>query len=33
MDVVAETAGIRCAECRRSFILQVSVFETHQRDA
>jgi hypothetical protein len=33
MDVVQETAGIRCAECRRSFVFHVALFETHQRDA
>jgi hypothetical protein len=33
MDVMQETAGIRCAECRRSFVLHVALFETHQRDA
>jgi hypothetical protein len=33
MDVVRDTAAIRCAECRRSFVLNVSLFETHQRDA
>lgn len=31
MDVVNESVGLRCAECRRSYDLEVSVFETHQR--
>ena len=31
MDVVRDAAGIRCAECRRVFELNVSKFETHQR--
>lgn len=31
IDVVRDTAGIRCAECRRVFNLDVSLFETHQR--
>jgi hypothetical protein len=31
MDVVRDAAGIRCAECRRVFELDVSKFETHQR--
>ena len=31
MDVVRDAAGIRCAECRRVFDLDVSKFETHQR--
>jgi transcription elongation factor Elf1 len=31
MDVVREAAGIRCAECRRIYDLDVSKFETHQR--
>jgi hypothetical protein len=31
MDVVRDAAGIRCAECRRVFEVDVSKFETHQR--
>ena len=31
MDVVGDAAGLRCAECRRVFELNVSKFETHQR--
>lgn len=31
MDVVNESVGLRCAECRRSYDLEVSVFTTHQR--
>ena len=31
MDVVAETAGLRCAECRRLYDLDVASFETQQK--
>jgi hypothetical protein len=31
MDVVRDASGIRCAECRRVFELDISKFETHQR--
>jgi hypothetical protein len=31
MDVVRETAGLRCGECRRIYELDVTMFETHQR--
>ncbi|MGH7259441.1 MAG: hypothetical protein ACREI9_02015 [Nitrospiraceae bacterium] len=31
MDVVRETAGLRCGECRKMYELDVTTFETHQR--
>ncbi len=31
MDVVQETAGLRCGECRKLYELDVTTFETHQR--
>jgi hypothetical protein len=31
IDVVRDAAGLRCAECRRVFSVDVSMFETHQR--
>lgn len=31
MDVVRETAGLRCGECRKLYELDVTSFETHQR--
>jgi hypothetical protein len=31
MDVVRETAGLRCGECRKLYELDVTIFETHQR--
>ena len=31
LDVILDSIGLRCAECRRIFDLQVSVFETHQK--
>jgi hypothetical protein len=31
MDVVRETAGLRCGECRKLYELDVTTFETHQR--
>jgi hypothetical protein len=31
MDVVRETAGLRCGECRKLYRLDVTTFETHQR--
>jgi hypothetical protein len=31
MDVVRETAGLRCGECRKLYELDVTAFETHQR--
>ena len=31
IDVVRDVAGIRCAECRRVYHLNVAKFETHQR--
>ncbi|MBI4400154.1 MAG: hypothetical protein HY581_00800 [Nitrospirae bacterium] len=31
MDVARDSVGLRCAECRRMYDLDVSAFETHQR--
>jgi len=31
MDVVREWVGLRCAECRRLYDVDVAAFETHQR--
>ncbi len=31
MDVVEDSAILRCAECRRHYALTVSSFETHQK--
>lgn len=31
MDVVRETAGLRCGECRKLYDLDIASFETHQR--
>lgn len=31
MDVLQEFIRLRCAECRRVYDLQISLFETHQR--
>ena len=31
VDVVRDAAEIRCAECRKLFVLDVALFETHQR--
>ncbi len=31
LDVIRDSVGLRCAECRRIFDLQVSVFESHQK--
>lgn len=31
LDVIRDSVGLRCAECRRMFDLQVSVFESHQK--
>lgn len=31
LDVVRDAAEIRCAECRKLFVLDVGLFETHQR--
>lgn len=31
VDVVRDVVGFRCAECRRTYDLEVAVFETHQR--
>ncbi|MER3423351.1 MAG: hypothetical protein C4293_09120 [Nitrospiraceae bacterium] len=31
MDVLQESVGFRCAECRRTFDLDIAQFETHQR--
>jgi hypothetical protein len=31
MDVVEEAAGLRCAECRRLYDLDVAAFETEQK--
>ena len=32
VDVVQETAGLRCAECRRLYELDVAAFDTHMKD-
>jgi hypothetical protein len=31
MDVFEDLAVIRCAECRRLYVLTVTAFETHQK--
>jgi hypothetical protein len=31
MDVAQNAVGLRCSECRRAFLLDVALFETHQR--
>lgn len=31
MDVFEDLAVIRCAECRRLYVLMVTAFETHQK--
>ncbi len=31
VDVVRDAVGLRCAECRRTYDLDVAAFETHQR--
>jgi len=31
LDVVREEAGLRCAECRRMYDLEIGAIETHQR--
>ncbi|MBA3753278.1 MAG: hypothetical protein H0X01_03905, partial [Nitrospira sp.] len=31
LDVIRDNVGLRCAECRRMFDLQVSTFESHQK--
>ncbi|HEY3476397.1 MAG TPA: hypothetical protein VGK56_17415, partial [Anaerolineales bacterium] len=31
MDVFQDLAVIRCAECRRLYVLRVTAFETHQK--
>ena len=31
MDVFEDSAAIRCAECRRVYVLTVTAFETHQK--
>lgn len=31
MDVVRDAAGVRCADCRRLYELEVAAFETHQK--
>ncbi len=31
LDVIRDNVGLRCAECRRMFDLQVSMFESHQK--
>ncbi len=31
LDVIRDSVGLRCGECRRMFGLQVSVFESHQK--
>jgi len=31
VDVLRDSVGLRCAECRRSYDLDVAAFETHQR--
>lgn len=31
VDVVQETAGLRCGECRKLYDLEIVSFETHQR--
>ena len=31
MDAVRDVMGLRCAECRRLYDIEVAAFETHQR--
>ncbi len=31
LDVIRDSVGLRCAECRRMFDLQISTFESHQK--
>lgn len=31
LDVIRDSVGLRCGECRRMFDLHVSVFESHQK--
>ena len=31
MDVIRDSVGLRCAECRRVFDLQVAAFESYQK--
>ena len=31
LDVIRDTVGLRCGECRRIFDMQVSTFESHQK--
>jgi hypothetical protein len=31
LDVIRDRVGLRCAECRRMFDLQISTFESHQK--
>ncbi|MCP9474104.1 MAG: hypothetical protein NNA19_02500 [Nitrospira sp.] len=31
MDVFQDSVVFRCAECRRHYVLRVSIFETHQK--
>lgn len=31
VDVARDAVGLRCAECRRTYDLDVATFETHQR--
>jgi hypothetical protein len=31
MDVFQDSVVLRCAECRRHYVLRVSIFETHQK--
>jgi len=31
LDVIRDTVGLRCGECRRIFDMQVSAFESHQK--
>ncbi len=31
MDVFQDSVVLRCSECRRHYVLRVSIFETHQK--
>ena len=31
LEVIRDTVGLRCGECRRIFDMQVSTFESHQK--
>jgi hypothetical protein len=31
LDVIRDSVGLRCADCRRMFDLHVSMFESHQK--